>query len=94
MKKSILITMVTAIALQATPLYNACAGCHGGKAEKKALGKSKVINTMSAKEIEAALKGYQNGTYGGPMKGLMKAQAAKLDDAKIQTLAKYIASLK
>jgi cytochrome c len=57
---------------------------------KKALGKSKVISEMSKADIAAALHGYKDGTYGGPMKGLMKGQVAKLSDADITAIAEKI----
>ncbi len=70
--------------------YTKCAGCHGQKGEKKALGKSKVINTMAKADIIAAMKGYKDGTYGGPMKGLMKGQVASLSDADMTAIAEKI----
>jgi len=91
----ILMTLLTAtVTLNATPLYNACSACHGVKGEKKAMGKSKVINAMSKKDIVTALKGYKTGTYGGPMKAIMKGQSMRLSEADIQALANHIASLK
>jgi cytochrome c553 len=75
-------------------LFKKCSACHGVHAEKKALGKSKVINEMSATEIATALHGYKDGTYGGPMKGLMKGQVAKLSDEDIKTLSEHISTLK
>ena len=77
-------------ALDGKKLFTACAGCHGSHAEKHALGKSHIIKGWAVKKIETALHGYQNGTYGGSMKGIMKGQASKLNDAKIEALAKYI----
>ncbi|MGB5965186.1 MAG: c-type cytochrome [Sulfurimonadaceae bacterium] len=70
--------------------YKKCAGCHGASGEKVALGKSKVINEMSKADIVAALNGYKDGTYGGPMKGLMKGQVAALSDADMQAIADII----
>ena len=70
--------------------YKRCAGCHGATGEKAALGKSKVIKDMTKADFAAALKGYKDGTYGGPMKGLMKGQVKSLDDASIQALANHI----
>ena len=75
-------------------IYKKCAACHGVNAEKAALGKSKVINDMSEKEIVNALHGYKDGTYGGAMKGLMKGQVAKLSDEDVNSLAAYIVTLK
>jgi len=76
----------------AAQLFNKCAGCHGVNAEKSALGKSKIIAELSATEIETAIKGYQDGTYGGPMKGLMKGQVATLTDVEIKALSEFIAN--
>ncbi|MEA3373181.1 MAG: c-type cytochrome [Campylobacterota bacterium] len=70
--------------------YKKCAGCHGANGEKVALGKSKVIKDMSKADIVAAMKGYKDGTYGGPMKGLMKGQVASMSDADIQAIADMI----
>ena len=67
-------------------LFAKCAGCHGQKAEKKALGQSRVIAGWDAKKIEDALNGYKAGTYGGAMKGVMQGQVAKLNEAKIKAL--------
>jgi len=98
MKKIVLALAVTAAATLAmadgAALYKKCASCHGAKAEKKALNKSHVIQGWDAAKIEAALKGYKDGSYGGPMKGLMKGQVASYDDAKIKAVAEYIAGLK
>ena len=74
--------------------YKKCAGCHGQKAEKAALGKSKIIAQMSEKELNDAINGYKAGTYGGPMKGLMKGQVAKLSAEDVSSISKYISSLK
>ncbi|MGB6018879.1 MAG: c-type cytochrome [Sulfurimonadaceae bacterium] len=70
--------------------YKKCAGCHGASGEKVALGKSKVISDMSKADIVVALKGYKDGTYGGPMKGIMKGQVAALSDADMQAIADII----
>ena len=64
-----------------------CAGCHGADFEKSAMGKSKIVKEMTKAEIEKALKGYKDGSYGGGMKALMKGQVAKLDDAAIKAIA-------
>ena len=69
----------------------ACAGCHGANFEKSALGKSKIVKDLSKAEIETALKGYKDGSYGGAMKGIMKGQVAKLTDADITEIATSIA---
>ena len=97
MKKIILgLTLISTMMLASdgAAYFAKCAGCHGQNAEKKALGKSKVIAQMSKADIITALKGYKDGTYGGPMKGLMKGQVAGLDDASIEAVATYITTKK
>ena len=92
MKK--IITSIVAItattALMAGVNAGACKGCHGQNFEKKALGKSKVVANLSHAEIATALKGYKAGTFGGPMKGLMKGQVAKYSDADLDAFAQTI----
>ena len=68
-----------------------CAGCHGTNFEKAALGKSKIVKDLSQADIEKALKGYKDGSYGGAMKGVMKGQVAKLSNDDITAIAKSIA---
>lgn len=97
MKKIILgITLISTMILASdgAALYSKCTGCHGVFGEKQALGKSKVINKMSKEDLITALNGYKDGSYGGPMKGLMKGQVAKLDKAQVEALALHITSLK
>jgi cytochrome c553 len=90
MKKIIIAaSLLTASIAFANP-YAKCAGCHGADGEKAALGKSKIIKDMTKADFVAALKGYQDGTYGGPMKGLMVGQVKGLDDAAIQAIADQI----
>ena len=67
---------------------------HGANGEKKALGKSQVISGWDTAKTIAALKGYQDGSYGGAMKGVMKGQVARLSDADIADLANQIAAMK
>ena len=67
-----------------------CIGCHGANGEKKALNKSKIINDMTKAELKDSLLGYQNGTYGGAMKGLMTAQVKNLSVADIDAIANKI----
>ncbi len=80
--------------VNAKKIFVKCAGCHGQKAEKKALGVSKVIANLSPKKIEVALNGYKKGTFGGTMKGVMKGETISLSEQDIRDLAKYIPTLK
>lgn len=96
MKTAILTLMAASTMMMASSgadLYNKCAGCHGSMGEKKALGKSKVINTMSKEDLLTALNGYKDGSYGAAMKGLMKGQVSTLSDTDIQALSAHIAEL-
>ena len=96
MKTAILTLMVASTMMMASSgadLYNKCAGCHGSMGEKKALGKSKVINTMSKEDLLTALNGYKDGSYGAAMKGLMKGQVSTLSDTDMQALSAHIAEL-
>ncbi len=95
MKKIIVGTVVvlgmTAGLMADTPAaWKKCAGCHGAHGEKSALGKSKILKDMSKADIVAAIHGYKDGSYGGPMKGLMKGQVAGLSDADAQAIADAI----
>jgi cytochrome c553 len=81
------------VAADGAALYKKCASCHGVNAEKSALGKSKIITSMSLEENIAALKGYKDGTYGGPMKALMKGQVGNYTDEEIQAVAEYVVGL-
>jgi len=92
-KESVPQELVAVKAADGAKLFRACSGCHGVNGEKKALGKSQVIQGWSEDKTLAALKGYKDGSYGGAMKGVMKGQASKLSDAEIEALAEYIASL-
>jgi cytochrome c553 len=98
MKKVLLALLVagatSAMAADGAALFKKCVSCHGATAEKAALGKSQIIAGWDAAKTEAALKGYKDGSYGGPMKGLMKGQVAAYSDADIAAVAAYIATLK
>lgn len=93
MKKVLLATAFLTASLFAADgaaLFKKCAACHGAHGEKHALGKSKIVNTLSPTEIETALKGYKDGTYGGSMKALMKGQISAYSDEEIKAVAEYI----
>ena len=82
------------LAADGADLYKKCSGCHGTIGEKKALGKSKVINELSKDDLVSFLKGYKDDSYGGPMKALMKSKVANLSDEDIEALSIHISSLK
>jgi len=93
MKKIIIASIATlALTTAATAAVNgkACTSCHGADWSKKALNKSKVVSEMTHADIAAALIGYKDGSYGGPMKGLMKGQVAKYSNADLEAFAQTI----
>ncbi len=98
--KKVVLTLVALgamsfLAADGAALYKKCAGCHGAKGEKKALGKSEVIAGWDAAKTEEALKGYKAGTRNvHGMGGLMKGQVASYSDADIKAVAEYIHGLK
>lgn len=71
-------------------LYAKCASCHGANGEKVALNVSKIIKDLSKDNFISAVKGYQNGTYGGNMKTLMVGQVKSLTEDEIKAIADYI----
>ena len=85
MKKIVLGTLVLGVAAFAAVNLGACKGCHGQHFEKHALGKSKIVKDMTKAEVSAALVGYKHGTFGGPMKGVMKGQVARYSDADLKS---------
>jgi cytochrome c len=85
------ITTGTASLTKGAELYKKCAACHGAQGEKSALGKSRIIYTLSANSIKNFLLRYRAGTmdqYG--MGGLMKGQVATYSDQDIKDVAAYI----
>ncbi|PAF53349.1 cytochrome C [Helicobacter sp. 13S00482-2] len=101
MKKSLLaigIFGLMTLGLQADPatiIKTKCQVCHGASMEKQALGKSKIVNTLSTEKIKTDLMGYKAGKlnqYG--LGATMWGQIKPLSDADIDALAKYIPTLK
>jgi len=93
MKKIVIASIATlALVTAASAAVNgkACAACHGANWEKHAMGKSKVVANLTHAEIAEALKGYKAGTFGGPMKGIMKGQVARYSDADLEAFAQTI----
>lgn len=76
-------------------IYKKCATCHGNQGEKKALGRSEVIQGWPGAKVEEALRAYKNGkrnVHG--MGALMKGQVLSMSDADIKAVADYISKLK
>jgi len=91
---AIMLLAVSAQAKTGQELFNKCEGCHGTTAQKKALGKSEIIQGWDVNKTVKVLQGYKTGIYGGPMKGLMKGQVISYSDKDIENVAEYISSLK
>ena len=90
MKKIIIAaSLLTASVAFASP-YAKCVACHGANGEKVALGKSKIIKDMTKADFVAALKGYQDGTYGGAQKALMTGQVKDMTEATMNEIADLI----
>lgn len=70
-----------------------CSSCHGSKAEKAALNKSQIIADFNEQQLKEALHGYQTGSYGKEMKGLMQGQVKSFSQEQIDALVKYISTL-
>ena len=65
-----------------------CTSCHGADFEKAAMGKAKIVKDMTAEEITTALNGYKaDPVVGGPMKMIMKGQAANMSADDIKAFA-------
>ncbi len=99
MKKATLALMLAGAAslvmADGAALFKKCAGCHGAKGEKKALGKSAVIGGMDVATLVEDLKQYKAGKRNAHGMGMMmKSQVQSLSDADIQALAEYIHGLK
>jgi len=90
LNKILLLGALVSTSLIASSLTVSCHACHGKNFEKKAMGISAVVKDLNSTSIVTALKGYQDGTYGGKMKGLMRAQVAKLSDKDINSIASEI----
>jgi cytochrome c len=78
------LALITTTAMAKVNL-GACLGCHGANFERKALGKSLIVKNMTKQAVSDSMVGYKNGTYGGPMKGLMKNQVAKYSEAELRS---------
>jgi len=94
--KKLVLTLIAltsfVFAADAPASYNACKACHGVKGEKNinTQNKTHVPANLTKAEIESALHGYKDGSYGGPLKALMKPQAMRLKDEDIKALANYM----
>jgi len=95
MKKAIVLSVLLGLSsVVMADAFQKCAGCHGAKAEKKALGKSIVIAGQSVAQTIKDLEGYKAGTRNAHgMGAVMKGQVATYSDADIKAVAEYIHGL-
>ena len=84
---------VTAFSADGKALYKKCSACHGKDGSKKALRVSAPLKGQKADELFKKMKGYQDSTYGGKKKAIMKRSVAKLSDEQLKALATFIATL-
>ncbi|MCT7563958.1 c-type cytochrome [Aliarcobacter butzleri] len=90
MKKIVIATTILTACFAFANPFAKCVVCHGANGEKVALGKSKIIKDMTKADFVAALKGYQDGTYGGAQKALMVGQVKDMSEATMNELADLI----
>lgn len=91
MKKIVIVSTILAATFAFANPYAKCMACHGANGEKVAPGgKSKIIKDMTKEDFIAALKGYQNGTYGGTQKALMVLQVKNMSEATMKEIADMI----
>lgn len=70
-----------------------CSSCHGKDAKKSALNASAQIAGWQSQKIQDALQGYEDGSYGGKMKAMMKGQVSSLSKEERKVIADYISTL-
>ena len=84
------------LASSASSLYTKnCKSCHGAKADKLAMGKSKSLKGMSIVSIEKAMSDYASGKRKSMsvIKKVKKDFIRKHSDQELHSLAQYIHSL-
>jgi len=78
----------------AAELYSSrCQSCHGADGNRVAAQGTASLEGQSQEELMHKLKGYKNGTYGGPRKEVMVNVVDSLSDAQLKELADYIPTL-
>ncbi|MCJ7764382.1 MAG: c-type cytochrome [Thiovulaceae bacterium] len=70
-----------------------CASCHGISGEKVAFNQSKIIAGWDKERSMQALKGYQDGSYGGSLKGIMKGQVESLNEKQMEAISESVSTL-
>lgn len=76
-------------------LYTAkCLGCHGADGSKVPPGADKATKGMSRADLEKALLGYKDGSYGGAKKASMVVIMRNIADEDVKALAAFMADMK
>lgn len=87
-------SVVTAESAGKALYVSKCAKCHGmtGDASKKSGGTE--LKGMSAEDALTKMKGYVDGSYGGPRKKIMTNLVKKFSDEELEQMSEYIGTLK
>jgi cytochrome c len=89
----LIVAMMTSFAFSqdAEKLYAKCKGCHGPDGTKVDAGIPRALKGIPAADLEKAMKGYRDGSYGGAKKNVMTSMVKNLSDEDIKALVKYVA---
>lgn len=95
---ALLVTFGTAFAAENTEdaavLYKTrCQSCHGPDGGQSPIPGINPIKGQSSENLLNMLKGFQQGTFGGPQKQVMEGITHQLTDEQMQSLADYISKL-
>ncbi len=80
---------VSGFSAEASALYQRCIGCHGADGAKP----PHVLKGQKADALLTKMKGYADGSYGGPQKALMGNMVKNISPDDLKTLADYISKL-
>lgn len=75
-------------------IYAMCVHCHGSDGNNRAFGRSQRIAGWDASRVEESMYAIINGTYDGPMAGIMRIKVQGLSDAEIKEVSIYVSKLK
>lgn len=101
MKKFTFVVVAAALAASCSfaadgaTIFKKCITCHGEKADKSYLGKTKPLTSIAKEDRLATLKGYKAGTQNSyNMGAMMKPNVANLSDEDLAAVNDYIETLK
>jgi|SaaInlStandDraft_4_1057021.scaffolds.fasta_scaffold73422_1 cytochrome c len=78
--------------IDGTVIYQTrCASCHGANGD--GAGGYPRVNGEKKHQIMRKMMGYQQGTYGGSSKGVMKLQITDLSRLQIENVSEYLSNL-